>query len=336
MKSAVTSVQADTQPDGSLLVTWEVEGEPVAVDLAVGHTPDHLDHEREITVPAGRNRCWLRLPEVGRAFVSVAPHGSGPAVVTVDRRIAFRGITNFRDLGGYSTRSGAAVRWGKVFRADALHGLLPEDVDLYEHLNVRNVYDLRGDLERAQRPNRMKSRQMTVLSRPAGIDPGPVPAGLSVADGERILADMYKGLIDHAASQIGTVLLALCEPDGLPAVFHCHAGKDRTGVVAAILLESLDVDREDILDDYELTARYRARGQQDSTYQSLLEHGLSPEAAAGVLTTPRWAMEDALAHLDAGYGGIDVYLTEAAGLRKEDLETLRGLLLDFEDRAVKA
>ena len=139
---------------------------------------------------------------------------------------------------------------------------------------------------------------------------------------------MYKGLIDHATAQIGQLFTGLTEEDGLPAVFHCHAGKDRTGVVAALLLEALGVDRPVILDDYELTARYRLRSQQESTYERLLQFGLSPEAAAGVLTTPRRAMEEALGHLDAEYSGVEEYLTGPAGMRKDDLEALRARLLD--------
>jgi protein-tyrosine phosphatase len=298
------------------------------VDLASGPTPDHRGHRHDITVPAGQTSWRLTRREQGRVFVSLVPHGSGPAVVTTDRRIRFLGITNFRDLGGYRTRVGAVVRWGMVFRADALHGLLPEDLNLYEELGLRTVYDLRGDVERAEKPNRVNSRHLSVLSRPADAGPPAPPAGLSVADGERILTDMYQGLIDHAATQIGQLFTGLSQDDGLPAVFHCHAGKDRTGVVAAVLLEALGVDRHDILDDYELTARYRLRSQQEPTYERLLQAGLSPEAAAGVLTTPRWAMDEALAHLDAEYSGVQEYLIGPAGMRKQDLEALRARLLD--------
>ncbi len=99
-------------------------------------------------------------------------------------------------------------------------------------------------------------------------------------------------------------------------------------MVAAVLLEALGVDRPVVLDDYELTARYRHRSQQQPTYQRLIQSGLSPEAAAGVCTTPRWAMEQALGHLDAQYGGVEEYLTGPAGLRKEDLGALRARLLD--------
>ncbi len=328
MDTIVASAHVDTEPDGSVLVSWELEGDPVAVDLAVGPTPDHLDHRHETTVPAGRTSWRLTRPEQGRLFVSVSPRGRGPAVVTTDRRIAFRGITNFRDLGGYRTRLDATVRWGMVFRADGLHGLTPEDLCLYHQLGLRTVYDLRGDRERTENPSPVESRHVCVLSRPADADPPLAVDALAVADGERILAEMYKGLIDHAGPQIGQLFTGLAQDGGLPAVFHCHAGKDRTGVVAAVLLEALGVDRSAILADYELTARYRLRSQQDSTYERLLQSGLSPEAAAAVLTTPRWAMEGALVHLDAEYTDVDEYLTGPGGMGKEDLEALRSRLLD--------
>lgn len=320
--------RAETEPDGSLVVTWGLEGDPVAVDVALGPSPDHICHEHQETVEAGRTAWRIRPGERGRLFVSVAPHGSGPAVVTSDRRIAFRGITNFRDLGGYRTLLGAPVRWGMVFRADALSGLERGDLGLYERLSIRTVYDLRGDLERSERPNRMRSRHVPVIAWRTDSGAPELPASVSIADGERLLADMYRGVIDHSAEPIGRILAGMTEADGLPAVFHCHAGKDRTGVVAAILLEALGVDRQDILDDYELTARYRLRSQQDSTYERLLQEGLSPEAATGVLTTPRWAMEEALGHLDSEYCGVEEYLTGPGGLRKEDLEVLREVLLE--------
>ena len=328
MDTVIAWARAETEPDGSLLVTWDLGGDPVAVDIALGPSPDHICHEHHQTVQAGRTTLRVHPPKGGRLFVSVAPHGGGPAVVTADRRVAFRGITNFRDLGGYRTRLGVALRWGSVFRADALHGLEPDDLRLYEQLSIRTIYDLRGDLERSERPNRMHSVHIPVISRPAGASTPELAASVSIADGERLLAQMYKGVIDHSAEQIGRIFAGLTEAGSLPAVFHCHAGKDRTGVVAAVLLETLGVDRQDILDDYELTARYRLRSQQDATYDRLIQAGLSAEAAAGVLTTPRWAMDEALGYLDCEYSGVEEYLTGPAGLCKEDLEVLRDVLLE--------
>jgi protein-tyrosine phosphatase len=324
----VAYVEIDTQTDGSQLVRWQLEGGPVAVDIALGPTPDHLDHQHHSTVTA--EQTVLQLPAgPGRLYVSVAPHQGGPAVVAAERRVPFEGITNFRDLGGYRTGSGTAVRWGLVFRADGLHGLSTNDLARYEKLGLRAVYDLRGEIERTERPNPVPSRPLTVIGRPTDAGPPAAPPAIATTEeGERFLYDMYVGLIEHAAVQIGELFQALTEDDGLPAVFHCHAGKDRTGLVAAVLLEALGVEREAVLDDYELTARYRLRTQQESTFQRLVEYGMSPEAAAGVLTTPRWAMQDALAELDRKFGGVEAYLTGPAGMTSRDLVALRTCLLN--------
>jgi protein-tyrosine phosphatase len=110
-------------------------------------------------------------------------------------------------------------------------------------------------------------------------------------------------------------------------VFHCHAGKDRTGVVAALLLEALGVDREHVLDDYVLTATYRLREHQDRSFERLLESGMVAEAAAGVLGAPRWAMEEALQQLDDQFGGIEAYLLGPAGLDTDTLGRLRAQLV---------
>jgi protein-tyrosine phosphatase len=328
VQTTVAQVEVDTQPDGALLVRWMLEGDPVAVDVATGWTADHLDHDHETTVGAGQTSLEVGGRGGGRRFVSVAPHGGGPAVVAADRRVPFEGITNFRDLGGYRTGSGVPIRWGLVFRADALYGFSGRDLAAYDQLGLRAVYDLRGEIERTERPNPVPSRPLTIIGRPEGDPAVPeVRSGATSADGERILGDLYIGLIEHAAVKIGELFTALGQPDGLPAVFHCHAGKDRTGIVAALLLEALGVDRDLVLDDYELTARYRLRTQQLSSFDRLIESGLSPEAAAGVLTTPRWAMQQALEELDGRYGGVEAYLTGPAGMQADDLRSLREVLL---------
>lgn len=328
MGGVLTRVDVQTDEDGSLLVEWQLEGAPVPVDIATGPTPESVDHQHQITVGAGETQFRLAAAGPGRRFVSVSPHTGGSAMVAADRRVAFEGISNFRDLGGYRTRVGGTIRWGKVFRADALHGMSVKDLALYRELGLRAVFDLRAEVERTERPNPVPSRLLTILGRPQ--DDGGAPAALPTSEamnGERFLYELYAGLIRHSAAEIGELFNALAEDDGLPAVFHCHAGKDRTGLVAALLLDALGVYREIILDDYELTARFRHRTDQEPTFQKLIDYGLTPETAAGVLTTPRWAMQQALEDLDRDHGGVDEYLLGAAAVSRDALETIREKLI---------
>jgi len=325
----VVRVDVDTELDGQLLVRWELEGEPAMVDVAVGPTPELVDHRHQFTAPAGQTEARVAVSGRVRAFVSVSPHEGGPALVAADRRVPFQGVTNFRDLGGYRTRSGQPVRWGRVFRADALHGMSTADLALYADLGLSAVYDLRVEEERTELPNPVPSRVFTILGRPSeDAAPPPPPTTATSEAGEQFLYELYAGLIQHAAVQIGELFTSLSQEGGLPAVFHCHAGKDRTGLVAALLLDALGVDRGLILDDYELTARYRRRTDQEPTFQRLIEYGMPPEAAAGVLTTPRWAMQKALDGLDGEYGGVDSYLLGRAGMEATALETLRLRLIE--------
>lgn len=248
-----------------------------------------------------------------------------------DRRVPFEGVPNFRDLGGYPTRSGARVRWGLVFRAGVLDGFRPADLPLYDQLGLRIVFDLRSDVECEERPSMVISRRLTITGRPAGderITRGQLPR--TAAEGEQMLREIYCGLLDHSATQMGELLTALTADDGLPAAFHCHAGKDRTGMVAALLLEALGVERTLVLDDYELTSQYLVDTvtQDQRTFARLIELGFSKEAAAAVFATSRWAMEAALDHLDTRYGGIESYLTGPAGMSGEHLERLRERLLE--------
>jgi protein-tyrosine phosphatase len=329
--SSVLRVEVDSVGPGALDVTWLLDGPPAAVDVAVGPTPDHVDHAHATTVDAGRTTTRLTELGPGRHFVSVSVHsGDGGAVVATDRRLTFEGLQNFRDLGGYRSVDGRSTRWGLVFRADALHKLTPGDVAAFERLGMGTVFDLRSDEERRTHPNPVRSTQLAIVGQPPGTarGGGALPDVSELPpDGEQILRDLYIGMLEHSAELFGRLLAGLLEPGALPAVFHCHAGKDRTGITAALLLLAVGVDRETVLDDYELTRRYRRREHQQDTFERLLARGLSPEAAAGVLSAPRWAMQDALDALDQDHGGVETYLTRRAAMTPSQLDRLRSLLL---------
>lgn len=248
---------------------------------------------------------------------------------TGQRHIDFEGAHNFRDLGGYPSSLGGATRWGRVFRADRLDGLTSSDLERFARLGIVTVYDLRNNDERERAPDPMPSVHVPILSRLMANRPAPDFAALVERDhGVTFMRDMCVGLLAHAGPEIGHVLSDLAEPLRTPAVFHCTAGKDRTGVVAALLLEWLGVDRELVIDDFVLTERYHRHGADSQALQRMLERGIGPEAAAGALGAPRSMMVDTLHELDEGFGGVEAYLTGPAGLSRPTLDRLRDNLLD--------
>jgi protein-tyrosine phosphatase len=325
MATTLQDVRVDRDEDGVLVVRWSVD-EETSVDVATGASPAATSHT---PFAPGTVGTAVRLDGLGpeRTYISLTPAGGEPVVVA-ERRVTFAGITNLRDLGGYATAEGGTTTWGRVYRADALHKLTAADLDTFGALGVRTVYDLRGDVERTEFPGPVESLHVPIVGRPADA-PAPVRSTeMTPEDGERMLRDMYVGILEHSATQIGAILRGLADPDTVPAVFHCHGGKDRTGVVAAVLLLGLGVDRDTVLDDYEATRRYRTIEDQQDSLANILASGVSPEAAASVLGTPRWAMAAAVDAVDEVHGGIEAFLTGPVGLTPPELAALRARLVD--------
>ena len=318
MVSALRDVLVERDECGALLVRWHGDD---PIDIGIGPTPLASEHVSLATAVDG-SLFRIDGPIPRRAYVSLVPPGRS-AVVAAERRIPFEGITNLRDLGGYPTADGGLTKWGRVFRADALHKLTADDLDAFHELGVRTVYDLRGDMERADFPGPVPSTHLSIVGRPRDAEPLPPPPEMTTRDGEELLRDTYVGALTHSAIEIGTVMRGLADPGLTPAVFHCHGGKDRTGLVAAVLLLALGVDRDTVLDDYEATSLYRFPEDQHESLANMLQAGISPEAAAGVLGTPRWAMAEAVDLLLGSPDGVEGFLTGPAGLEADELAALR-------------
>jgi protein-tyrosine phosphatase len=249
--------------------------------------------------------------------------------MTRSRHVPFEGARNVRDLGGYPTTDGGTTRWGLVYRADGLQSLTPGDVERYAELGIRTTYDLRRDSEREQRPNRVPSTSLCITT--PMDEAGVTIEATTMFDersGEVMLRTIYGGLLTYSGALLGTMFTEMSAPEGTPALFHCHAGKDRTGIVAAVLLDALRVEREVILDDYVMTTEFRKREHQEDSFQNLVKSGMAPEAAAGVLGAPRWAMAETLAELDSVYGGVDSYLVQQCAMEPTTIDRLRGQLVE--------
>ncbi len=223
------------------------------------------------------------------------------------RVLRLQGASNFRDLGGYRGHEGRTVRWRKIFRSDHLGRLTPEDEAVLSGLGLSRVLDFRGEQERAAMPNRLGSAAQHALA----IEPTVVQRMQDLAAaGQRVTAalavelmkELYRALVHDQAHRFAELFEHLLQADS-PVVFHCTAGKDRTGFAAALILHALGVPREVVLQDYLLT---------NALYQPPpLPHTDTPVEALAVLWRVQADfLEAAFEALEAAHGGADRYLEQ--------------------------
>ena len=226
----------------------------------------------------------------------------------MSRTLDWEGCVNVRDLGGVALADGGETRYGTLFRADNLGKLTDAARTLAEH-GVARVVDLRWPEERAETP-------------PPGVDVVHVsvlgPYDPSVDDGWEDFAPardtigyrraLYTRWLERYRSEFGRAIAAIADADG-PVVFHCQGGKDRTGIVAALLLRLAGAAPAAIAEDYALSERAFLRGGEDDRLYFLL-------------ATPAGGMARTLEDLDAAYGGVEEYL-RGAGVDDERLARLK-------------
>jgi protein-tyrosine phosphatase len=243
--------------------------------------------------------------------------------VTVDRVIALEGAVNFRDLGGYETLDGHRTRWRVLFRADGLGELTETDLATMRQLGIRTVVDLRSGQELEQSRFNVEAHPVTFHHYPF------IKALPNAKDFERapgFLSTQYTEMLDIATPQIVAALTALAAPDACPAVFHCTAGKDRTGLLSALVLSLLGVPEETVVADYALSgaAMARLRAKLIAKYPD----GENLIADSNVLFSADPANMVALfAHLRDRYGTVAEYAAQV-GVTEGVVERLRQTLLE--------
>ncbi len=235
-----------------------------------------------------------------------------------DRWLSLQGADNARDLGGLPLRDGGTTVRGRVLRTDTLQELTGADVALLDGYPVDLVVDLRTPVE-AEREGRgpLRERPVDYVNLPFVPDSVIVPDDPrhEVVVADRLRTDRVEHYLDYlrlAAPRVLAALEAVAEPREGAVLFHCAAGKDRTGVLAALVLEAAGVERDAVLDDYALTNErlplIGARLARLPTYSGYVGT-LRPEDMAADRTT----MEGFLARVDVDFGGVDAWIRQSGG-----------------------
>ncbi|MEF2968562.1 tyrosine-protein phosphatase [Paenibacillus sp. M1] len=236
-----------------------------------------------------------------------------------ERRLALTGAYNVRDLGGYATKDGRTTKWGRLFRADGLHKLTEDDQKALLGKGLRTVIDLRHEQELKQFRNVFSDSNEVAYHNVSLVNPA-----TSTRRDITCLGDLYVDMLDNVQPQLLRVFQLLAAGEGQAALFHCAAGKDRTGVTAALLLDLADVPEETIVADYALTGECIAPIMEE--LRKGKPEGVPDESYDIFLASDPSNMVMMLEHLQAKYSGAASYLA-AIGLSESELEALRRKLL---------
>lgn len=249
------------------------------------------------------------------------------------RNIPLEGGHNFRDLGGYQTSDGHRVRWGRVYRSGSLGHLTENDLNLLEKLGVKIVCDFRTQMELREEPDKLPpgvKYQHMPLSPENQLTPSASDIMKNLKNLDAWMLRTYINIfIDQNGMLFGEILRLAADEANLPLLFHCTAGKDRTGIAASLLLLALGVPESTVIADYSLTnfsfdALYTrlAEHMPNARLRSRLTYALQPLLFANPST-----LTTALRHIDEKYGSVRNYLIQQAGITETHLERLHANLL---------
>lgn len=246
-----------------------------------------------------------------------------------ERVIHLKGTTNTRDIGGYPTSDLNSLRYGQIIRSDKLSRLSAKDFEKLEALGLKTVIDLRTDKEHNESPTIWKGDHPPQFFH--------FPVGDSNNDWftaqrkmmkknrftqEQSLEHMvegYRNFANEEKTSYQKLMAVVLDESNWPVLIHCNAGKDRSGIGIALILEALDVDRETIMEEYLLTneisliekkAVVLSKESKNSSRGNRFSKGTSPSAWLPIVGVRAEMLEAFYASIEEKYGSMDAYLTE--------------------------
>ena len=237
------------------------------------------------------------------------------------RLVPVEGAINLRDVGGYATQDGKHVKWGRIYRSAAIDQLTDADMDTLAKRNIYSVVDFRGYEESAKAPDRLLPNTV-YLRLPAGSDQNSMDMFKDLKNGEEALKQFY-GKTDVLVPRYKPFFQQLLNlPDTTAVLYHCTAGKDRTGIATALLLSALDVPQEKIMEDYLASNVYRAANNKEMIEQ-MVKMGLDRHVAEDMAAVKPSYLEATFAAIQKQYGSVAKFLKNQLGLDQEAITRLK-------------
>ncbi|WP_380878620.1 protein-tyrosine-phosphatase [Sphingomonas sp. DBB INV C78] len=315
--------------NGDAQINWSAPGAG-RVTVYAGHDPEQIARDK----PVGHGDAIGGIRVSGlmpgkRWFFALVPEHGAPLVIA-DRGLHLATIPNLRDIGGYRTNDGRWVKMGMIYRSDQLDRLSDADLAAMGGLGLTLVADLRTETERQREPDRVPAgAQPLVLDVAAdstgslGGDMKKAGAAIMAGKGAALMVDANRDFVtlSSAKAAYAGLLDRLDDPTAGGTLYHCTAGKDRTGWATAVILTLLGVPRETVMADYLASNEY-LRAKNEATITSVAKM-MPREKLEPVLGVRAEYIQAAFDEVEKSYGSFDAYLKDGLGLDGEEINALR-------------
>jgi protein-tyrosine phosphatase len=334
-----TDAEVVREDDGSLTLSWAIDGGAGPVTVSWGTDPDAIDQTATTVEDASTVTVDDPAPG-GRAYFRLESGGGG--ITVAERRIPLEGGPNFRDLGGYVTEDGRRVRWGQVFRSGALVDLTPADLETVDRLGISLVCDLRSDSEVEAEPDPdIGAEALRLAVTDESTDVQAITDAVLAGDLDSISPDLLLEGMPVIATEFpeswSSLIERLSDEASRPTNVHCTAGKDRAGWASALVLRALGVPEETVMEDYLLSNDLLAESNAATIaqvrtivagVQGVPEDQVDMSNLEALLDVRPEYLQAAFDAVDEQYGDFETYLTDGLGLSEETLTAFRDGLLE--------
>ncbi|HUD93567.1 tyrosine-protein phosphatase [Sphingobium sp.] len=313
-------------------IEWQAAGVRHVI-IHAGPTPSPLLRGNRVGQGTGSGSVMIHgLPSGQRPYFTLVPDKGSPLVIA-DRALHLPSIPNLRDIGGYRTIDGRWVKMGLLYRSDQLDRVSDADLEALGGLGLHFVADLRTQSERTREPDRLPPGSQPLILDVAADSDGSLGGDMrkaisAIASGKgvELLTAANRDFVSLGSARraYATMLHRLAEPNGAPLLYHCTAGKDRTGWATAVILTILGVPRETVMADY-LASNSFLKRKNAATVEALGKSGsaIDPANLSSVLTVRADYLNAAFAEVEKRFGTFDAYLRKGLNMSSDIIEYLR-------------
>ncbi|WP_376699513.1 tyrosine-protein phosphatase [Listeria booriae] len=317
-----------------LTLTWSPTDILAGTIIFQSNTATPTSSKKQLLVVDQETKLVLVTEDTPVFFI--IQHPDGTHMVIGERTIPLEGCFNFRDLGGYVNTAGKTVKWGKLYRSSLLTNITEKDKDTLGKLGVSWICDLRSTSEIAAKPTpalaHIKNRHIPIGT---AKNESTESQKIDIPDDHRVyeplMGESYRVFV-QSKDGFREIFNDIIEKEEVPFLFHCTAGKDRTGVLGALLLKLLDIPENTILADYELTNQYADNilGEMQGLVNAFSnsEKKIDLENFRPMAEARPAYLEIAFDEMQKEYGSVDAYLEKGIGITPSEKAKFQTMMLE--------